>query len=72
MAKFMYNNSKNTNTNYTYFELNCSYHLCIFFVIDINLNSHSKIVTKLVAKLKKLLAIYYKNLYHTKNSKNKP
>lgn len=31
MVEFAYNNIKNASTNYMFFELNCSYHSCIFF-----------------------------------------
>ena len=31
MAKFAYNNVKNTNTGYTLFELNYGYYLCISY-----------------------------------------
>ena len=31
MAKFIYNNAKNTSTGYTFFKLNYGYQPCIFF-----------------------------------------
>ena len=31
MAKFAYNNAKELNTAHTPFELNCGYHLCVYF-----------------------------------------
>ena len=31
MAEFAYNNTKNTKTGYTPFELNFGYYFCIFF-----------------------------------------
>ena len=36
MAKFAYNNAKNTNTRYTLFELNCGYNARIFFKENID------------------------------------
>lgn len=30
MIEFAYNNTKNANTSYTFFELNCGYYLCFF------------------------------------------
>ena len=39
MAKFAYNNTKNSSTGHTLFELNCGYHLCVFFEEDTNLCS---------------------------------
>ena len=34
MAKFAYNNAKNSSTGHTLFELNCNYHPCVFFEKD--------------------------------------
>ena len=39
MAKFAYNNAKNTNSSNTVFELNCEYHPLIFYKKDINPSS---------------------------------
>ena len=36
MAKFAYNNTKNASTGHKFFELNCSYHPCVFFKEDTN------------------------------------
>ena len=43
MAEFTYNNAKNTNTGHMLFELNCGYHLCIFY--EENLDPYSKLRT---------------------------
>ena len=37
MAEFKYNNTKNTNTGHTLFELNYDYHPYIFYKKDVNL-----------------------------------
>ena len=39
MAEFIYNNAENASTGHTPFELNCGYHLCVFFKEDTNLCS---------------------------------
>ena len=36
MAEFAYNNATNASTSHMPFELNCGYHLCIFFKKDID------------------------------------
>ena len=36
MAKYAYNNAKNTSIDYTPFELNCGYNLSVFFQEDID------------------------------------
>ena len=37
MAKFAYNNAKNTSTCYTHFKLNCRNQICVFYEVDLNL-----------------------------------
>lgn len=64
MAKFAYNNAKNTNTGHMLFELNYGYYLCIFLKKDINSHSQSKTIGKLLAKLRELMTISQKNLYY--------
>ena len=51
MAEFAYNNAKNVSTGYTPFELNCDYHLCIFFEEDTNPYFRSKTANKLLTEL---------------------
>ena len=51
MAKFTYNNTKNSNTGHTPFKLNCGYHLCVFFEDDTDPCSQSKSANKLLAEL---------------------
>ena len=57
MAKFTYNNAKNTNSNYTLFELNYGYHPCGFFEKDTNSRFQLKTVEKLLAELQKLMIV---------------
>ena len=64
MAEFAYNNAKNTSTNYISFELNCGYHLQVFYKKDVNLCFQSKLVDKLATKLRELIIICKKNLQH--------
>lgn len=47
------------------FKLNCNYHLKVFYNKNINFYCKSKLINKLVAKLKDLMFIYKKNLEHT-------
>ena len=64
MAKFVYNNAKNTSTGHTFFKFNCNYHFCVFFKEDTNLYSKLKIAKRLSSKLRKLMTVCRKNLYH--------
>ena len=64
MAKFAYNNAKNASTGHTPFELNCGYHLCVFFKEDTNPRSRSKTANKLLAELQELIIICRENLHH--------
>ena len=65
MAKFAYNNAKNTSTGHTLFELNCGYHSWVSYKEDINLCSKSKSANKLLVELQELMTVCRKNLYHT-------
>ena len=64
MAKFAYNNAKNSSIGYMPFNLNCRYHFCIFFKEDINCCFQSKIGHKLLIKLQELMTIYQENFCH--------
>lgn len=65
MAKFIYNNAQNMSTSHTPFKLNFDYHPRVFYKKDIDPRSKSKSVEKLSTKLRKLMIICQKNLYHT-------
>ena len=67
MAKFAYNNSKNTNINHTFFKLNCSYHPQIFFKNKYNIYFRSFSANKLATKLKKLMNIYCQNFLYAQD-----
>ena len=64
MAEFAYNNTKNANTSYILFELNCGYHPRILYKEEINPHFKSKSADKLLVELRKLIVVYCKNLYH--------
>ena len=64
MVESAYNNAKNTSTCHTPFKLNCCYHLTVFFEENTNLCSQSKTVKELSIKLRELMSICRKNLYH--------
>ena len=62
MAEFAYNNIKNASTSHISFELNCSYHLKVFFEEDVDLRSKSRSTNKLAKELKKLIKDWCQNL----------
>ena len=64
MVEFVYNNAKNASTGHTPFEFNCGYHPRLFFEEDTNLCSWSKTAKELSSKLRELMTVYQKNLYH--------
>ena len=64
MAEFAYNNAKNASTHHNLFELNYTYHPCVFFEKDTNPCFQSKNANKLLPKLWKLMTICQKNFYH--------
>lgn len=63
MAKFANNNTQIARTNHIPFVLNCRYHLWILYIEKVNPYSKSKSTDKLLAELKKLRIVCYKNLY---------
>ncbi len=64
MARFTYNNVKNTSTSYIPFKLNCGYHPRISFKEDVNPYLRSRSANKLVEELRKLMEICCQNLLH--------
>ena len=46
MIEFVYNNAKNANISYTYFEFNYKYYSYIFYKKDFNSCSKLKIIKK--------------------------
>ena len=70
MAEFAYNNAKNTSTGYTPFELNCGYHLCVFYKEDINPCSQSKSADNLANELRELMTVCQENLHHAQDLQN--
>ena len=65
IAKFAYNNAKNTSIGHTPFELNYGYHPCVFYIKDINCRSRFKSANELLTELQELMFVYRKNLYYT-------
>ena len=51
MAEFAYNNVKNASTGHTPFELNCGYHLRVFFEEDTDCCFQSKTADELSTEL---------------------
>ena len=62
MAEFANNNTKHTTMGYTPFELNCGYHLCVFYEEDVDPRSTSKEADELTKELKNLMAACRENL----------
>ena len=62
MAKFTYNNAKNTNTSHILFELNYGYHLKISFAENVNPYLGSCFADKLAEKLRELMEVCCQNL----------
>ena len=65
MAEFVYNNVKNADLGHMLFELDCGYHLQILYKNNVNSCFKSKLTDKLSIKLRELMIVYRKNLYHT-------
>ncbi len=57
MAKFVYNNTKNTNIGYILFELNYRYHAKVFFEDETDSCLRSYSTDKLVKELRELIEI---------------
>ena len=64
MAKFAYNNAKNSSTGHKAFELHCSYYARVFFEENTNSRSQSKSADELLVALQDLLTVCRKNLHH--------
>lgn len=64
MAYFAYNNANNANTNHILFEFNCNHHPYTTYRKNVNLYFQSKSANKLAKKLKNLITVCRKNLYH--------
>ena len=64
MAEFAYNNTKNTSTGFTPFELNCGYHPQVSYKEDLDPRSQSKTAEKLFSELRNLIAACQQNLHH--------
>ena len=64
MAKFAYNNAKNTSIGHTPFELNCGYHLRVSFEKNIDPRSRSCSANKLAEKLRELMKVCCQNLLY--------
>lgn len=57
MVEFINNNAKNISSGYTFFELNCGYHLHIFFENKFDLCLRFCLADKLIKKLSDLILI---------------
>ena len=65
MAEFAYNNTKNTSTGYTFFELNCGFYPRVFYKEDINPRCRSKTAGQLATELQTLISVCKENSQHT-------
>ena len=59
MAKFAYNNTKNTSIRHTLFKLNYDYHSKVLFEKDVDSRSRSCFANKLTEELKELIKVCY-------------
>ncbi len=64
IAKFAYNNAKNTSTRHIPFEHNCGFHSQVLFKEDVDLRSKSRLANKLADELRELMKICCQNLLH--------
>ena len=64
MAKFAYNNAKNTSTIYTPFEFNCGFYSRVSCKNVVDPPSKSKTVDQLILELQTLMSVYKKNLQY--------
>ena len=64
MAKFAYNNAKNSSIGRTPFELNCGYHAWVSFEEDTSPCSQLKSADELSAGLRDLITVCRENLQH--------
>ena len=71
MAKFIYNNAKNTSTGYTSFELNCRYHPRVSYDEDFDLRSKSRNTEELSSELQELMTICQQNFYYAQELQNR-
>ena len=71
MAEFAYNNAKNASTGHIPFELNCEYHLGVFYEEDINSRFKFKSADELLAELRELMTICRKNLHYAQELQNR-
>ena len=64
MAKFAYNNTKNTSTGHTPFELNYGFYPRVFFEDNVEPCSRSCSANELAKELRELINICQQNLFH--------
>ena len=65
MAKFAYNNAKNTSFSYILFKFNCGYYFQMLYKKNIDFYFKSKSIKKLLVELRELIIVCQKNLYYT-------
>ena len=71
MAEFAYNKAKNASTGHTLFELNCGFYSQVLYKKNIDFHSKSYSANKLIDKLRKLIKIYYQNLFYIQKLRKK-
>ena len=64
MAEFAYNNTKNTSTGHTPFELNCGYHPRVSYKEDVDPRSQFRSADELLVELRELMVMCRDNLHH--------
>ena len=58
MTESAYNNAKNASNGHTPFELNCDYHLHVFYEENVDPRSKSKSADDLANNLRELMIVY--------------
>ena len=71
MAEFVYNNTKNANTDHTPFELNCGYYPWMSYEEAVDSRSQSKSTDELSAELRELMIVCQENIHHAQELQNR-
>lgn len=71
IAEFVYNNAKHTSIDHTVFKPNCGYHPGMLFEDEVNPCSRFCSANKLAKKLRELMLICQRNLFHTQELQNR-
>ncbi len=71
MTEIAYNNTKNTSTGHTHFELSCGYQPKVSFKEDVDSRSRSRFANKLVEELRELKEVCCQNFFYVQKLQKK-